>query len=92
MKTNISTFLQLLHEQGYTQKEIGEKIGISEPTVNKYAKGKKSPSIETLVKIAEAFSVTTDAVLGREPAAVSENVRKPWERKKAACENSVMMA
>ena len=91
MKTTISTFLQLLCEAGYTQEEIAEKIGVSGPTINRYLAGKINPTVETLCKIADAFSVSTDAVLGREPATIIKNVRKPWERKKASCNASTSM-
>jgi len=92
MKNNIATFMQLLRDAGYTQDEIASKIGVSNPTINKFMSGKIVPSIQTLIKIADAFGVTTDAVLGREPAKVAENIKRPWERKKATCENSILMS
>jgi transcriptional regulator with XRE-family HTH domain len=88
MKTNIGTFLQKLREAGYTLEEIASKIDVSTQTISKLLSGKMGPSVETLIRIAEAFSVTTDAVLGREPATVQENVKKPWQRMKATCETS----
>jgi len=88
MKNNIATFLQKLHEAGFTQQEIADKIAVSVQTVNRFKSGKITPSIQTLCKIADAFGVTTDAVLGREAVTVQENIKRPWQRKKAVCEAS----
>lgn len=43
--------------KGLTQKELGEILGIGEPTVNKYESGKQNPTVETLFKIAEALNL-----------------------------------
>ena len=92
MKNKITTFLQILSNAGYTQQEIADKIGVSVTTINRFMAGKISPSIDTLVNIADAFSVSTDAVLGREPAEITMNVKKQWERKKALCASTTITA
>lgn len=51
-------------KQGLTQEEVAEKIGVSNKTYSKWETGSTSPDIETLVRLAEAFSVTTDDLLG----------------------------
>ncbi|GAB3881321.1 helix-turn-helix domain-containing protein [Spirosoma agri] len=43
--------------KGLTQKELGEKLGVGEPTVNGYESGKQNLTIETLQKIANAIEV-----------------------------------
>lgn len=43
--------------KGLTQKELGERLGIGEPTVSKYESGKQNPTIETLEEIANALGV-----------------------------------
>lgn len=52
---------QLIREarkaRGLTQKELGEKLGVGEPTVNGYEGGKQNLTIETLQKIADALSI-----------------------------------
>ncbi|MGN0708123.1 MAG: helix-turn-helix domain-containing protein [Faecalibacterium sp.] len=45
-------------ERGLTQKELGERSGIAEPTIRRYELGKLNPKIETLMKIASALGVT----------------------------------
>lgn len=42
---------------GLTQKELGEKAGIAEPTIRRYELGKLNPKYETLEKIAGALGV-----------------------------------
>ena len=46
-------------EAGLTQKELGERAGIAEPTIRKYESNRLNPKIETLQKIADALGVTT---------------------------------
>lgn len=45
--------------QGLTQRELGERAGIAEPTIRRYELGKLNPKIETVEKIAKALSVPT---------------------------------
>ena len=44
-------------ERGLTQKELGEKLGVGEPTVNKYESGKQNLTAETLRKVAVALDM-----------------------------------
>lgn len=39
---------------GLTQKQLGEKVGVSESMINKYEKGKSQPTVEMLYRITEA--------------------------------------
>lgn len=50
--------------KGLTQRELGEKLGIGEPTVNKYESGKQNPTVDTLKRIADALGVTLNISLG----------------------------
>lgn len=59
--------LRLLREkQGKQQIEIADALGISRVTYNRYEKDNREPNLETLIKIADYFSVTTDFLLGIE--------------------------
>ena len=42
-------------ERNLTQKELGERTGIAEPTIRRYELGKLNPKYETLEKIANAL-------------------------------------
>ena len=50
--------------RGLTQKELGEKAGIAEPTIRRYELGKLNPKIETVKKIADALGVDMNALYG----------------------------
>lgn len=56
---------QLRKEKGLTQEEIANIIGVSKNTVSRYELGSREPDFETLNKLAEIFSCTTDYLLGR---------------------------
>lgn len=52
-------------EQGLTQHELAERIGISRGALSLYELGKRNPDFETLEKIAQILNVSTDYLLGR---------------------------
>ncbi|MVM36452.1 helix-turn-helix domain-containing protein [Spirosoma sp. HMF3257] len=57
-KSEIGSLIrQARTEQGLTQKELGEKIGVGEPTVNKYESGKQNLTVETLKRVADALDM-----------------------------------
>jgi len=60
----IEIFLRKLELNGWKQKEIADKTGLSKSHICGLVKG-LSCSAETLIKIADAFGVSTDTVLGR---------------------------
>ena len=50
---------------GFTQRDIAERLGISQPSYIRYENGSSEPSQENLVKIADIFDVSVDYLLGR---------------------------
>lgn len=50
---------------GMTQKELGARSGIAEPTIRKYESNRLNPKIETIQKIANALGVEVDYLTGR---------------------------
>ncbi len=50
---------------GFTQREMAEKLHISQPSYIRYENGTAEPTLENLSKIAEIFDVSTDYLLGR---------------------------
>lgn len=48
------------------QKDVAALLGIDRTTYAKYESGASEPNHETLVKLAEIFSVSTDYILGRD--------------------------
>lgn len=53
-------------KHGYTLKQIGSMIGVSEASVSLYETGKREPSNDTLKFLADLYGVTVDYLLGRE--------------------------
>ena len=75
--------LALRTERGLTQEEAAEKIGVSNKTYSKWETGSTSPDIETVVKLSQAFGVTTDILLGLSdsvPVSFEDAVRAEAER------------
>ena len=58
--------LQALRESvGFTQKELAQKVNLSQQTIDHYEKGRSNPSIDTINQLANIFGVSTDYLLGR---------------------------
>lgn len=54
---------ELRLRNGLTQKSLGEKCGIAEPTIRKYELGKLNPKVETVKKIADALNVPVSEIM-----------------------------
>ena len=52
-----------LFDNKMTQKELASKVGIPREMVTRYVSGERSPSTETLIKIADALGVTVDSLI-----------------------------
>ena len=52
---------------GLSRKQAADIIGITESTIGLYESGSRQPSLEALMKLASAYKVTTDYLLGCEP-------------------------
>ena len=59
-------FKQLCNQKGVSCNKAALEIGLSNATPTKWKKTGATPAGETLDKIAEYFSVTTDYLLGKE--------------------------
>lgn len=51
---------------GCTQKQMAELIGIAPRSYQRYESGEREPNIDTLIQIADFFSITLDALVGRD--------------------------
>ena len=51
-------------QAGLKQKELAEKIGVSESRVSQYEKGSQNPRIGTLLKIADALEISVQYLCG----------------------------
>jgi len=76
----ITKFLEKLIASGMTQKEIAEKTGTKQQMISRFLKG-QPPTVETLIKIAKAFGVSTDTVLGLDEPKEPDTQSKTKQRK-----------
>lgn len=51
---------------GFTQQNMADKLGISLNAYQKYEQAERSPSLDSLVVIADIFHTSTDYLLGRD--------------------------
>ena len=65
MKNNIKVVRE---QKGMTQKECADAFGVTLRAWQTYEQGVSEPKYEMLCKIADFYGVTTDYLLGREPA------------------------
>jgi len=57
---------QLRKRAGWSQQKLAEKAGLSYNVITKIEQGvAKNPNIKTMIKLAEAFQITLDELVGR---------------------------
>ncbi len=56
---------QLREEHKFTQQDLAEHLHISIRQYRRYEKGDYEPNLETLIKLADYFSVSLDYLVGR---------------------------
>ena len=54
---------RLRHEKGYTQKQLAEKMNISDRTVSKWERGAGCPDISVVVQLADILGVSVEKIL-----------------------------
>lgn len=52
-------------ENGYTRSQLAEKLNVSVRLISYWENGKRECDFDTLIKIANLFSVSIDYLLGR---------------------------
>lgn len=56
---------KLRKERGYYQKEVAAYLNVTIATISNYEKGVHAPDLDTLVKLADFYDVSTDYLLQR---------------------------
>lgn len=56
----------LLNKNGISQKELADRINVSESVVSRYISGEREPKANVLANIATALRTTSDYLLGIE--------------------------
>lgn len=62
---DINRLKQLRIEKGIKKGRLSEILGLEKSTYGKYESGARSPNVETLIRLADYFNVSTDYLLGR---------------------------
>jgi len=65
-------FMHYLQIRGITAYKIAKDTGISQGLMNEYKNGKRTPTTENLVKIADYLNCSIDHLLGRDGAEEDE--------------------
>ncbi len=60
------TIKELRSEEGISQRELGVRLNVCNQTVSFWESGQREPDLDTLLKIANYFQVSTDYLLGNE--------------------------
>ena len=48
----------------YNQEDIAEQLGVTKQTISNWEKGKRTPDINHLIKLANIYQVTLDSLIG----------------------------
>ena len=48
----------------YNQEDIAEQLGVTKQTISNWEKGKRTPDIDSLIKLANIYQVTLDSLIG----------------------------
>lgn len=74
-KKTLGSFIAVLRKsRGMTQKELAEKLGVSDKTVSHWERDESAPDISIIPVIAEIFDVTCDELLKGEKAKNSAEI------------------
>lgn len=85
----IGSFLsQLRKEQGLTQEQLGEKLGVTNKTVSRWETGTYLPPVEMLQLLSEMYGITINEILSGERLGEKEYREKAEENIKIALEVS----
>lgn len=66
MKVFSERLKELRLKKGLTQTELGEKVGVKQNIFTNWENGKREPSFENLIKLADLLEVSLDWLFGRE--------------------------
>lgn len=56
--------VELMKQEGLSQKDLAEKINVTEASMSRYIKGERIPRIDVLVKLANVFNVSIEYLQG----------------------------
>jgi transcriptional regulator with XRE-family HTH domain len=72
---NFGENLQSLREvRRLTQAELGARAGIAAASISHFETGQRTPSLDSLVKLADALNISVDVLIGRAPLETAATV------------------
>lgn len=84
MKLNFAENIRKLRrENGFTQEQLAEKVGVSFQTVSRWETGVVYPDIELLPALAELFETRVDELIGCTKNDKDKMIAKRWEEYRA---------
>lgn len=54
---------ELRHSRGWSQEQLGERLGVTRQTVSKWELGSTTPELEKLAMMSDIFGVSTDELI-----------------------------
>ena len=67
---------ELRSKANISQQELGDIVGVSKVSISGYESGKRAPSLEILIEIANYFQTSLDYLVGREKKVFNEEDSK----------------
>lgn len=61
-----SHLMQLRKQNGWSQEQLGEKVGVTRQTVSKWELGDTAPEMNKLIELSDLFGLSLDELVGRE--------------------------
>lgn len=74
MKTISESIRMLRRERGFTQEELGEKLGVSAQSVSKWENGTTLPDVSMIIPLSSVFGVSTDVIFGVTPDSLEREI------------------
>lgn len=79
LKSLAQKIYTMRRSRGMTQRDLGEKLGISGSAVSMYERCERKPDMETLEALADVFNVPLSAFLDEDPADVKRRLERELE-------------
>ncbi len=67
---------RLMSDRGYTQRELGDKIGVSRTAINNWCLGYSMPRMGKIDKLCGILGVDRSALIGNSCAGINETLTK----------------
>lgn len=77
MSLQLGTKLADLRKRnGFSQEALAEKMGVSRQAVSKWERGESTPDTDTLIELANLYSVSLDVLVGNKSSDTEKNTTK----------------